>query len=72
MQYSKLLGTILKRDHSLLESDLCDRIPEIQSIIPNSRILVIGAAGSIDGAFVKVLSQFKMRSLHLIDISVER
>lgn len=66
---NSLLSKILDRDTSLLAHDISANASEIESVVKNSRILVIGAAGSIGGAFVKVISQFKMRSLHLIDIS---
>jgi len=63
------LEKILGREGSLLAHDMASHADEIKSRVRNSRILVIGAAGSIGGAFVKVMSQFEVGALHLVDIS---
>lgn len=69
MQIAETTAKILGRT----ESCLCDEIREceagISEALAGARILVIGAAGSIGAAFVRVLARYSMGALHLIDIS---
>lgn len=64
-----LLIRILKRKESLFLSDIKVNDNKIQESIKGTRILVIGAAGSIGHAFVKQLLNYSLKSLHLVDIS---
>ncbi len=67
--HHELLTKILGRKESLLANDMASQEKEIADTLSSSRILVIGAAGSIGSAFVKVLSRFRLRCLHLVDLS---
>lgn len=64
-----LLSKILKRDKSLFEQDLNKDKNNILDQVRNSRVLIIGAAGSIGKSFVKQILPFSPKSLHLVDIS---
>lgn len=57
------------RDGSLLASDIETHRVELTDRIANSRIAVVGAAGSIGSSVVRTLLHFSPRSLVLIDIS---
>ncbi len=63
----ELLEQILGRSQSLFQKDLDGAAEEIGEKISATRILVIGAAGSIGGAFVKELLRFQPQTLHLVD-----
>lgn len=65
----KLIKKILKRENSLFIDDFSNNEADIKEIIKNSRVLIIGAAGSIGSAFVKQLSKFSPAAMHLVDIS---
>ncbi|QDV44212.1 UDP-N-acetyl-alpha-D-glucosamine C6 dehydratase [Stieleria neptunia] len=64
-----VLEAILGRRESLLGDDIAANGEAIGHQVRSSRVLVIGAAGSIGGAFVKVLSKYAVAALHLVDIS---
>lgn len=64
-----VLEKLLGRKESLLTQDMSANDDGIHAHVRNSRVLVIGAAGSIGGAFVKVMCRFKVAALHLVDIS---
>ncbi len=64
-----LLAKVLGRKQSFLAADLEDAHSIIQDSVKGSRVMVIGAAGSIGCSFVKELVQFQMAALHLVDIS---
>lgn len=66
---SNLLAKILGRSDSLFESDWCSHKDSITDALSGARILVIGAAGSIGGAFTKLIAGFSLKSLHLVDLS---
>ena len=66
---SSLISAILNRAHSLFQSDIEQHASQLLTIISGARILVIGAAGSIGGAFVKQLVAFCPDTLHLLDPS---
>jgi FlaA1/EpsC-like NDP-sugar epimerase len=63
------LDKITGRQKSLFTSDLAVNKTSLNSIIKGTRILVIGAAGSVGSSFVKQLTSFFPAKLHLIDIS---
>ncbi len=65
----KILSRILGRENSLFADGVAQRQNELQRAIGRSRILVIGAGGSIGAAFVKVLAPYQPSALHLVDLS---
>jgi FlaA1/EpsC-like NDP-sugar epimerase len=67
--HGELLSNILKRSDSMFVEDLQDRRKQIKTSIKGSRIMVVGAAGSIGSAFVKQLIPYQPGALHLVDIS---
>jgi FlaA1/EpsC-like NDP-sugar epimerase len=69
MMYDELLAAILKRRESLFGDDLAAHQVELEARIRHSRILVIGAAGSIGAAFVHSVVRYRPQALHLIDPS---
>lgn len=64
-----ILAKVLGRTQSFLAADLEEAHSTIRDSVQGSRILVIGAAGSIGCSFVKELVKFSMDALHLVDIS---
>lgn len=67
--YKEMLARILKRNRSFFADDLESNSYAIREKCMGSRIMVIGAAGSIGSAFVKQILNFKPSCLHLVDIS---
>jgi len=67
--FDELFSRILGRDKSLFEEDIEKYQSELRDIISQTRILVIGAAGSIGSAFVKQVLQYHPTSLHLVDLN---
>jgi FlaA1/EpsC-like NDP-sugar epimerase len=66
---SGILTAILQREKSFLTPDIEGFDAVIRESVYGSRVLVIGAAGSIGGAFVKELIPYEPEVLDLIDIS---
>ncbi|MBF0185245.1 MAG: polysaccharide biosynthesis protein [Magnetococcales bacterium] len=66
---AELLARLLGRRHSLLQADLERHQTALTEQVQQSRILVIGAAGSIGSAFVEQLLRFHPATLHLVDPS---
>ncbi|AVM75576.1 polysaccharide biosynthesis protein [Magnetospirillum gryphiswaldense] len=64
-----LLARILGRSKSLFAADIGTYSAQIASAVAGRRILVVGAAGSIGGAFVKQLVQYRPAGLHLVDLN---
>jgi FlaA1/EpsC-like NDP-sugar epimerase len=64
-----LLARILGRSESLFAQDMAAESKRLADAIDGKRLLVIGAAGSIGGAFVRELARFRPARLHLVDIS---
>ena len=64
-----LLARILGRSRSLFAADVERHAQALREAIAGSRILVVGAGGSIGGAFVRQLANYKPRCLHLVDIN---
>ena len=62
-----LLERVLRRNVSMFHRDMEKNYDDLKTVIFNSKILVIGAAGSIGSAFVKQLSHFRPSILHLVD-----
>lgn len=65
----EILKEILGRDSSFLASDIARTEGVVRDRLRDSRILVIGAAGSIGSSFVREVSHYKPKGLHLLDIS---
>ncbi|MBF0160705.1 MAG: SDR family NAD(P)-dependent oxidoreductase [Magnetococcales bacterium] len=66
---SELLVRILGRSESLFQADMEQHRAALSGAIARSRILVIGAAGSIGSAFVQQLLPFAPAAIHLVDPS---
>lgn len=64
-----LLARILGRSRSLFTDDVERHSRALDDVIGGSRLLVVGAAGSIGGAFVKQVMRYRPRSLHLVDLN---
>lgn len=67
--FDSILPNILGRSESFLKADIENARSSFKDVLGGKRILVIGAAGSIGAAFVRALTNFSVRALHLIDIS---
>lgn len=67
--YPPLLRAVLGRSHSFLSQDIALQRSAIEDAVSQSRLLVIGAAGSIGCSFVKEILAFRPAGLHLVDIS---
>jgi FlaA1/EpsC-like NDP-sugar epimerase len=63
-----LVSAVTGRHQSLLAVDRAAHDAELRSRIARSRVLVVGAAGSIGAAFVKLLVTLAPRGLVLIDL----
>jgi FlaA1/EpsC-like NDP-sugar epimerase len=64
-----MLSALLGRSRSLFAQDVEANAAKLSDVVSNSRILVVGAAGSIGQAFVKQLLPFKPKALHLVDLN---
>ncbi|MBF0212101.1 MAG: polysaccharide biosynthesis protein [Magnetococcales bacterium] len=64
-----ILKRVLRRDCSLFQADVESRRPELLDALKGSRLLVIGAAGSIGGAFSREVVQWPVAALRLVDPS---
>ena len=64
-----LVAAALGRSRSLFADDVLAHAPELHAAIDGARILVIGAAGSIGAAVVKLLTEFRPAALVLADIN---
>jgi len=60
-------GKLVGRDQSFLFDDLTGFEPVLRDVIAGSRILFIGAAGSIGLNTLKTVARFKPAALHVID-----
>jgi len=67
--YDNALSRILKRSQSIFTEDIHNHQQMLKECISNSRLLIIGAAGSIGNAFVKQFAKYSPKTLHLIDLS---
>ncbi len=64
-----LLARILGRRRSLFADDVEANEAALAEAIGGARLLVVGAAGSIGGAFVRQVARYRPRALHLVDIN---
>lgn len=69
MQIATLTQKVLARSQSFLHDDLGMQRERIADAVRGTRILVIGAAGSIGAAFTREVVAYGPRALHLVDIS---
>jgi FlaA1/EpsC-like NDP-sugar epimerase len=69
MSDPNMLSQVLGRNMSLFSDDWNSHLDEIRKFLIDQRVLIIGAAGSIGGAFAKLIASFQLKSLHLIDLS---
>ncbi|MFH1761184.1 MAG: polysaccharide biosynthesis protein [bacterium] len=67
--HEELERMVTGRRISFFSEDFQKHSREIRRKLENSRILVVGAAGSIGSAVVKLLVQFPLKTLVLIDIN---
>ena len=65
----KSILELIGRDRELFADDLHEHEMEIRSLLGSSRLLVIGAAGTIGRAVSKELFQRNPRVLHVVDLS---
>lgn len=65
----RVIPRILGREESFLVDEMMANEAKIVEQLRDAKVLVIGAAGSIGASFVKVLSDYKVDMLHLIDVS---
>lgn len=65
MDYLSLLG----RKNPLFEEDLRNSAAELETMVQQSRFLVLGGAGSIGQAVVKEIFKRNPRKLHVVDLS---
>lgn len=66
---NEILEAILGRNTSFLSTDIERSSDEIRGRLCDARVLVIGAAGSIGSSFVREVTHFNPKGLHLLDIS---
>jgi len=69
MMPQKLSARVLGRDKSLFAETVSQRQKDLRDVIGSSRILVIGAGGSIGATVVKVLAPYQPSALHLVELS---
>ena len=60
---------VLNRKSSIFQNDIDEYISEIKNILENSRVLIVGAAGSIGQAVASEIFNLNPRCLHCIDVS---
>ncbi len=63
------IAALLGRDRSLLAADLAANAEALADSVAGTRLLVVGAAGSIGRAFVRQAIRHRPRALHLADLS---
>ncbi len=66
---SELLSKILRRSSSLLSEDVEANRQLLEEGVRGARVLILGAAGSIGGAFARQVIDYRPGSLHLVDVS---
>lgn len=67
--YHNLNIEILGRTNSIFQEDYLKSIPEITEKIKGSKILILGAAGSIGSAFTKLICDYEPSIIHAVDIN---
>lgn len=65
---TKLLSAVLVREESLFAEAIATAEAELTDAIRGSKVLIIGAAGSIGSAFSKQVADYHPEALHLVDI----
>lgn len=64
-----LVQAITGRTNSLLNQDMQEVREDLEAIIKDSKVLIIGAAGSIGSTFVKLLTMHEPAALALVDLN---
>lgn len=67
LSLSHLDARIVGRTHSFFSEDMAAFAGELAEVIDGSRILMIGAAGSIGYQTLKTIARFRPKALHVID-----
>ena len=67
LSHSRLEARIVGRARSIFADDLLSAEAELAGMLRGSRILFIGAAGSIGFQTLKTVAQFRPKTLHVID-----
>ena len=63
----QMVSSVINRDYDLFSTDIQEQEEQLYSAIGNSRILVIGGAGSIGSSTVKQIAPYKPKALHIVD-----
>ena len=63
------LLSILNRKEKMFKNDIDNNEKEIHELLKNSRVLVIGGAGTIGQATTREIFKREPKSLHVVDIS---
>lgn len=64
-----MLAEILGRDRSLFADDIDDNRAALDEMIRGSRVMIVGAAGSIGRAFTLEIVKWRPKALWLVDIN---
>jgi len=60
---------VIHRSVSLFSSDIENNIDELNRLVNDKRVLVIGGAGTIGASFIRAILPFKPRQLVVVDIN---
>jgi FlaA1/EpsC-like NDP-sugar epimerase len=66
---SQLDTLVTRRVHSLFRDDIAGQVNNIESMVRDRRILVVGGAGSIGAATTHLLIEYGPKSVHVVDHS---
>lgn len=69
MLREKLTKSVLGREESLFQADFFSVREDVISKLKSSKVMITGAAGSIGSAFTKLIAEYPLSSLHLVDLS---
>jgi len=69
MRRSELSQHVTGRPTSMFAPDMVAQLPALRSALGGARVVVVGAAGSIGAATVRVLARFPLRRLVLCDVN---
>lgn len=65
----RLLERILRRSGSVFADDLADNQTGIARRVHDSRVLIVGGAGSIGSSFVRQILAFAPAAVHVVDVA---
>jgi hypothetical protein len=66
---SQLDTLVTRRVHSLFRDDIAGQVNNIESMVRDRRVLVVGGAGSIGAAATHLLIEYGPKSVHVVDHS---